>query len=146
MTLDQWISIASALMTLVGLLMVAVQIRFATRQRWMESVQGIFNTNRELLSLGFTHPKLFEILNDAPRADAEWQKRYLQLWLNHITVVHTILKHGGFDDDFREGLELDIADTLAQTNMQLHWMRVGKFYPASFQKRVNAIIAKFDRL
>lgn len=146
MTMDQWVSILSSLIAFSGLLLVALQIRNGIKQRWMESALAIFDTNRDLLTLGFSHPKLFEILNDAPQADPEWEKRYLQLWLNHLTVVHTILKHGGFDDDFREGLELDIADTLAAGNMQKHWLRVGKFYPASFQKRVNAIIAKLDGL
>lgn len=142
MTFDQSLAILSALLSSLGLIGVAIQIRQATRQRWVETVQRLFDNNRELLTLGFEHPKLLTTLNDGANPDPE--TRYLQLWLNHLAVVHTILKHGGFDADFRNGLEADLADTIAANNMQNHWLRVGKFYPASFQKRVNAIIAKLD--
>ena len=146
MSLEQWVAILSATMSFIGLMFVALQIRDSTRQRRVESVQRLIDVNRELLSLGFSHPKLFDILNDTTTADPQWEQRYLQLWLNHLSMVHTMLKHRGFDADFREGLERDMAYTFALGNMQRHWMKAGQFYSTSFQKKVNGIIAKLDGL
>ena len=144
MSVDHMVPVFSALIAFLGLVFVAFQMRDATKQRRVESVQRLIDANRELLSLGFSHPKLFEILNDTGNADPQWEQRYLQLWLNHLLMVHTMLNYRGFDADFREGLERDIADSFAQGNMRRHWSRVGPFYSASFQKRVNTIIAKMD--
>jgi len=146
MSVDQIVAVFSALVSFAGLVFVAMQMRDATKQRRIESVQRLIDANRELLSLAFSHPNLLDILNDTGKADPQWELRYLQLWLNQLMMVHTMLEHRGFDPDYREGLERDIADTLASDNMQRHWMRVSYAYSKSFQKRVNAAIAKLNGL
>lgn len=146
MTLDQLVAVFSALIALAGLVFVGFQMRAATQQRRIESVQRLIDANRELLSLAFSHPTLFDVYNDTGKPDPQWEKSYLQLWLNHLAMVHTLLKYRGFDPDFREGLEKDMADSFTLGNMQRHWLKVGQFYSTSFQKRVNAIIAKQDGL
>jgi hypothetical protein len=146
MSSDHWVEIFSALVAFVGLLLVMVQIRDSTRQRRLESLNQVYDINRQLLSLGFSHPQLFDILTDAKNADPTWERRYLQLWLNQFSMIHSYLKHGGFDAEFQDSLERDIADFMTMQNMQRHWSRYGGFYPPSFQKMVNDILGQLEPL
>jgi hypothetical protein len=144
MTLDQWVAVFSASVSFLGLMFVALQIREATKQRRLESIHNLFNTNRELLALGFEHPLLFNVLNDVKCADPEMEKRYLQIWLNHASMVHVFLKNGGFDAEFRQSIKNDIRYLMMLQNMQRHWLRCSQYYPASFQKLVNSIIYELE--
>ncbi len=139
---DQWFTILSAFMSFVGLLFVAIQMRVATKQRKLEALHQASDVNRELLSLGFSHPPLFKILQDKKIADLEWERRYLQLWLNQLSVIHSHLRNGSFDTEFHDSLNRSISEFMELGNMQRHWKENGEFYPPSFQARVNEIIGK----
>jgi hypothetical protein len=145
MSLDQIVSICSAAIAFVGLLLVAVQMRGATRQREAESIVKLSDINRELLSLGFDHPALFKILEDTPDADPTTERRYLQLWLNQLLVVHLYLRHSVVDNDLRQSLERSLADFMTLKNMRQHWQHDRASYPDSFQKLVDGIIEKGER-
>jgi hypothetical protein len=140
--LDQIVSICSATIAFAGLLLVAIQMRGATRQREAESIVKLSDINRELLSLGFDHPALFKILEDAPNADSITERRYLQLWLNQLLVIHLYLKHSVVDNDLRQSLERSLADFMTLKNMRQHWQHDRTTYPDSFQKLVDGIIEK----
>lgn len=144
MTVDQGVAVFSALLSLIGLLAVAVQMRSATTQRRLETLHRMTDNNRELLSLAFAHPQLLEVLVDATIANPEWERRYLQMWLNQFSLIHSHLKHGGFDAEFLDSLERDIADFMGMKNMQRHWNAHGDFYPPSFQDLVNAILSRVE--
>jgi len=83
MTLDQKVAVFSALVSLAGLAFVALQIRQSTRQRAAEALVEIYDINRQLLTLGFSHPAIFEILEGKDDVNPVWERYYLQLWLNH---------------------------------------------------------------
>jgi hypothetical protein len=83
-SLDHFVSVFSALLSFVGLILVVIQFRRATTQREAESLVKLADINRELLSLGFDHPQLFPILEDSPKVDPVLERRYLQLWLNQL--------------------------------------------------------------
>ena len=101
MSLDRYLAVFSAAVgffTLVvayfGLRKVSVQIRDATRQREADTRQReadslvkIYDTNRELVSLGFPYPELFGVLKDAETANPEFEQHYLQMWLNHFAMI-----------------------------------------------------------
>lgn len=139
MSLDHWVSIISAAIAFAGLMLVTVQLRDGTKKRNLDSLYQVYDVNRQLLSLGFSHPQLFNILADAKNVDPEWERRYLQLWLNQLSLVHSHLKHGGFDAEFADGLEKAIAEFMTLNNMQRHWHENRAFYPASFQSLVDSI-------
>jgi hypothetical protein len=141
-SLDHFVSVFSAAISFAGLLLVAVQIRSATRQREAESLVKIYDINRELLSLGFSHPALFAILQDAPDSDPIWERRYLQLWLNQLSLIHLYLKRSFVDDELRRSLENCLADFMTFKNMRKQWQHDRDTYPDSFQNLVDGIIEK----
>jgi hypothetical protein len=144
--LDHGVAIFSAAIAFAGLLLVAVQLHRATQQREAEALVKIYDVNRELLSLGFTHPQLFAILQDEENVDPIWQRRYLQLWLNHLSLLHLYLTHSVFAAELEDSESHALAEFMTLKNMRRHWQKNGEFYPVSFQKRVNAIIEKGEPL
>jgi hypothetical protein len=144
MSLDHWVAVFSAVISFVGLLLVVLQLRDTTRQRESESLVELFDINRQLLSLGFSHPALFPILEDTKTADPLWEKRYLQLWLNQLSLTYAYLQRSVIQPDLKESLERNLADFMMIENAQRHWQRYGLFYPASFQKYVNGILKKVE--
>ena len=137
LSLDNWISLISALIAFAGLGFVALQLRDSNHQREIESIIEIYDINRELVSLGFEHPELFAILRDAKTADPVWERRYLQLWLNQMSLIHLCLRHSVFNQELRESLECDLDGFMSMKNMQRHWQKFARFYPVSFQQRMN---------
>jgi hypothetical protein len=127
------------LLTFVGLLFVAWQMRDGNNQRKIESQIRLQDINRELISLGFDHPELFEVLKDGGKADATLTRRYLQLWLNQLSLYFALKSAGTLQRDFEESCEQDFRDMFELPNMLDHWNRYGKYYTASFRKAVEAI-------
>lgn len=147
MTTDQFVAIFSVSISFFGLLLVVIQLHGSNQQRKLESQIHLYDLNRELLSLGFSNPQLFEVLTDAKGVNPTLEQRYLQLWLNLYSLVHAFGKSGVFHGDVEESFDVDFRDVLSMANMRRHWQRFGKYYPASFQKSVNDILdeAGFDR-
>ncbi len=140
MSFDHWIALISSSISFVGLMFVAVQLRDANRQRETESMVKLYDINRELLSLGFSHPQLLEVLEDKKIADALLEKRYLQLWLNQLSLSHTFLQRSVFKIELQDELHRNLIDFIGMKNMQRHWQQYGSFYPTSFQERVGEIL------
>ena len=128
------------LLTFVGLIFVAWQIREATKQSKLESQIRLQDVNRELISLGFSKPELFEVLKDGKNVDPNAELYYLQLWLNQFCMFDALSKSGNLKPDVRESLEIDFRDMMGMENMRRYWKKFGKFYPASFQELVNNIL------
>ena len=128
------------LLLFVSVLIVAWQVRDATKQRKLESQIRLYDINRDLISLGFSKPELFKILKDETGVDATVQRRYLQMWLNQLCLVDAFKRSGGFTKDVEESFETDIRDMMLLENMRHHWQTYGKYYPASFQESVNDIL------
>lgn len=135
-------AIVSAIIAFAGLLAVAKQMRDANRQREADALVKIYDINRELLTLGFSHPQLFSILNGAADVDPQQVRHYLQLWLNQMSLIHLYLKRSVFDRDLKESLERDIAYFMELKSMQEYWRQYRAFYPTSFQVLVDGIMKK----
>jgi hypothetical protein len=144
MSLDHWVSVFSAVISFVGLLLVALQLRDATKQRESDSLVKVYDINRQLLNLGFSHPSLFEILEDKKHANPLWERRYLQLWLNQLSLSHSFLKRSMLEPEFKESFDRNLADFMTLENMQKHWQQFGRFYPTSFQKYVDEMLEKTE--
>jgi hypothetical protein len=137
-----WFSLLQSVSIVAGLVFAATQLRDANRQRESDSLVRVFDNNRQILSLGFTHPKLFGILSDAKDSDPVLTRYYLQLWFNQFSQIHSYLKRSLFRGELKESLDRDLSDFIAMQNAQTHWQRFGQFYPASFQKYVDDILKK----
>ena len=61
-----------SLLTFAGLVFVAWQMRDANKQSKLESQIRLYDINRELISLGFSKPELFEVLKDEKRPIPQW--------------------------------------------------------------------------
>lgn len=142
MSFDHYVSLLSAVISFLGLLLVVLQLRDGNKHQEMASLVEIYDINRQLISLGFSHPQLFAILRDATNADPVWERRYLQLWLNQLSLIYSYLRRSVFEDELKEWLERDIADLMTMENMRRHWQRHGAFYPASFQEMINNSLKK----
>jgi len=140
MSLDNYISLGSALIAFAGLFLVVLQLRDSTRQRQSESLVQVYDVNRQLLSLGFDHPQLFAALTDDQKTDPVLERRYLQLWFNHFSLVNTYLNQAALRGELGESLVSDLADFMTLKNAQQHWARYGRHYPASFQSMVKRLI------
>src|SRR5580658_5768308 len=105
------------LLTFVGLLFVAWQMRDGNRQQKMDSHIRLYDINRELLSLGFSKPELFEILKeDGHKVDPTLMRRYLQLWLNQLCLVDAFKRSGVFEKDVGESFDTDLRDMMLLPN------------------------------
>jgi hypothetical protein len=144
MPFDHAVALITAICAIISLVFVGVQMRDANRQRESDSLVKIYDINRQLLSLGFDHPKLFDIMNDAENADPVWERRYLQLWLNQFFLIHVFAGRSTIKGELRENLELNLSDSITMNNMRRQWQYRGKFYTPSFQKLVNGIIQKHE--
>ena len=142
MPFEQLVSLFSAAISFAGLVFVAVQLRDGNKQQQLASLVEIYDINRQLLALGFSHPKLFEILSDAPKADAALERRYLQLWLNQLALIHSYMEEAVFKRELKDSLTREVAEFFSMTNMQHHWQRYGTVYPVSFQEFVSDVLKK----
>lgn len=139
MTVDQWLQVGLNLISLLGLVMVLVELRESNRQKKLDSQIQLNQINRELISLGFAKPELFEILNNSRKADPIVKRRYLQLWLNQLSLVYAFKTSGAFHADYEECCERDLRDMMKMPSMRHHWSEFKQYYPASFQKWVDSI-------
>lgn len=116
-----------------------VQLKELLKQRKLDWVTRIFDVNRQLITLGFSHPELFDILHDLPGADAKLEQHYLQLWLNQAVQIFHTKERGFLEPELSASLEADFRDLLRQENMQRHWRLYRQFYPPSFQAYVDTL-------
>jgi len=85
---------------------VALQIRDGNEQRMLDSQIRLYDINWKLISLGFSKPELFEVLNDSKPVDPTIEQRYLQLWLNQLCLVDAFKRSRIFKKDVGESLKL----------------------------------------
>jgi hypothetical protein len=138
----EWKVTLDTLVAFAGFVIVAWQLWKANKQSKLDSQIRMHDINRELISMGFDKPELFEVLKDTNRADPELEQRYLQLWLNQLSMFYSLKTAGEMQRDFEDSCDRDLRDMFGKANMRRHWDKFGKFYPASFQKAIDAIIHK----
>lgn len=138
MPLEQIVSLFSALISFVGLLLVVVQLRASTDQRKVESLLQVYGINREIITLGFSNPELFQILH-GKKADPLLERHYLQLWFNQFALIHSFYGRKFFPPEMQESLEQDIRDFLSQENMRRYWLHQRIYYPESFQVFIDRL-------
>lgn len=142
MLLEQFFPLFSALISFAGLVLVVMQLRANAKQQELNSLVEIYDINRQLLSLGFDHPQLFEILADAENLNPVLERRYLQLWLNQFDLIYSYMSKSVFKHELEDSLVRDVSDFMTMKNMQRHWREHGTYYSQSFQDFINGILKK----
>jgi hypothetical protein len=144
MTFEHFVRLLSPAIAFAGFLLVILQLRRGTKQRELDSLVKIYDINRQLITLGFSHPQLFAVLQDSTSPDPVWEKHYLQLWLNQLSLVHSYMYESIFKREIKDSLIRDLSDFMVMDNMQRHWLRYKTAYSAPFQKFVDGIIEKVE--
>jgi hypothetical protein len=139
-TLDTILTFFGLILNFVGLLFVARQIGDSNKQSKLDSQIRLYDINRELISLGFSKPELFEVLKDEGKPDPTIERWYLQLWLNLLSLFYSLKMAGILEREYEESVDHDLRDMLGMPNMRRHWQEFGRFYPASFQGVVNEVL------
>lgn len=137
-----WFSLLQTVSIVSSLCVVAKQQHDANRQRESEAMLKLYDINRQLITLGFSHPELFDVMEDEHIQNSLFEKRYLQLWLNQLAVSHAFLKRAVSQREFKEELRRNLEDFISMKLMQNHWQHHFMFYTDSFQRRVNGILSK----
>lgn len=150
MSLDQAIAIfsvivafISAIISFAGVRLLVRQLRDTTSKREMESQFAVYDINRQLLSLGFSHPQLFDVL-DNKAVNPHSERYYLQLWLNQFAQIHAYHQRAVIRGELKDSFDRDLADFISMENARRHWQKYGQFYPTSFQNYVNDILKKVE--
>jgi hypothetical protein len=151
MSLDQAIAVfsliiafMSAVISFSGVRILVKQLRDTTQKQEMDSEFAVYDNNRQLLSLGFFHPQLFDVLEDSTHVDPHSERYYVQLWLNQFAQIHAYHQRAIIRGELKESFDRDLADFISMENAQKHWKKYGKFYRRSFQDYVNAIVKKIE--
>ena len=144
--LSEFVPFLAPAISFAGFLVVIYQLRRNSIQRELDSVVKIGDTNRQLLTLGFSFPAVFKILDDAEGVDPALEKIYLQMWVNSFLLVHSYMRESVFKRELKDALTRDVSEFLQSENMQRHWRKYGTAYPDSFQKFVNEIMEKVEPL
>ena len=140
MPLDQFVPFLSPAIALAGFVVVIFQLRRGTKQRELDSLVRLYDINRQLITLGFSNRELFSILADAEDADRTSERRYLQLWLNQFSLIHSYMSSSVFKRELEDSLLRDVAEFMTMENMRRHWRHHGSFYPLSFQRFIGDIL------
>ena len=145
MSVTEFAGVFTSLMLFASLFMVVIQLKAHTEQRKLDSLTKLYDVNRELIALGFKHPQLFDILMDEKNADPIWERRYLQLWFNQLSLIHAYQRRGLYPSELPEDLETDVRDFMTMDNMRRHWSAYGRYYSTSFRAFVDRIVNESEK-
>lgn len=139
-----YFSATALIVSAISLSLVLVQLHDTIAQRKIDANIRISDINRELVTLGFSHPVLFDILR-GETTDPVLERRYLQLWFNQFLLIYTYQARGLFGAEHRKSLGRDIRDFLKFQNVQRHWREFRQYYPSSFQQFVGSLLPDFEQ-
>lgn len=133
-----WVDEVPLLVALAGLVITLIQLSWLRRQLQLDALLRIMDSNRALVALGFDHPQLWTLLEDAPAVGSEVQvrRRYLQLWLNHMQILWTAWRLGVVSGLEWQAFERDMRDSLKTRCLQEHWKQVAGYYPKGFGRLI----------
>ena len=137
-------SVFGLLAAIVGIWLSLSQLVLLRRQLRLDSLIKIMDSNRELVSIGFEHPVVWSALDSSSGTvlaeEARAQKRYVQLWLNHLQVMWGAWRARLVSKSDWEAYRLDMVDGFRVKVLQEHWKQVSKFYPAAFGNMIAEIV------
>lgn len=134
MEILEWIAVVSAAVSLVSLAIVIIELRLGRKQSKTAALIRIYDINRELLAMGLEKPELLQAIGDESSGEEALERRYLQLWINQIALIHSMKERGLFDADQWDSLSRDISYFTENPKVRLMWPNIRRFYTSSFQR------------
>ncbi|GHC12029.1 DUF6082 family protein [Cerasicoccus arenae] len=141
MTLDVSLEGIAAL---AGFFVLVWELRRGVRQMRFQAVLEIYKTNRELIQLALDDPDLMAVLEGREEVDSTKERRYLQMWLNQMTMVYLGWRNRFLPRSSWEGLRRDIQESSQSPNVRKLWNQLSPYYDEEFQKFMTEMIDKSD--
>ena len=136
MGIPEWIAVISVLIALFSLALqqhlTRLESRFETRSRHYDRTQN-------LLFKALDDPELLEALTGGTTTNQK-QRRYRQLWFNHIKLVFD--QRQLFEKDDWKVTVSDIQSFFNMPAMQEHWEAFQQYYSPDFRMFVNQEVIK----
>lgn len=137
--ISEWVAVVSVVIAVASL---AVHLRLNLKQSRANALIQIYANNRDLLSMGFDHPQLLKVLSNGQEED--FSRRYLQMWVNHMSLLFQLQKQGSLTREQWQAFELDIRDLMQIPAMETHWQPRGEFYPADFRNFIDGVLVQIN--
>lgn len=136
MGIPEWIAVVSVVIALASL---AIQQHFGLRQSRFDTRVKHYDRTQDLLFKALEDPELLEALSGGSFENQK-QRRYRQLWFNHIKLIYDQRKL--FEKGDWEVTVEDISSFFNMPAMQTHWFTFQQYYSPDFRKFVNETIIK----
>lgn len=133
--------VIAATALIVSVISFFLQFRHSADQRTIDAETRVKQTNQALITMGFSQPELFKVLDDQP-ANSDLERAYLQLWVNFYEQIYLDNERGLFSRAFYEGLKRDMQNIFGRKNMQRHWHQHKIYYQPSFQEFGDALLPR----
>jgi hypothetical protein len=115
------------------------QVRLLRSQLGLDVDLRVAAVNRELLTMAFDDPELFNLFDDKPISNGNKERCYVQMWLNHVHTMWNIHKHGLKPDAEWYSDQKDIALLFSLKAVRKHWENSKSFFPADFVQFVASL-------
>lgn len=90
MEIPEYIAVISTVISLVGLAVVLMELRRNRHQSKTNALIKIYDISRQLLSMSFSHPELFALIENNDSNNNPTERRYLQLCFNQMTLIYQL--------------------------------------------------------
>lgn len=131
-------------LAVVGIFLTVGQLLLLRRQLKLDALIKITDSNREIVGLGLQHPAVWTTLEGSPSTllaeEALMQRRYLQLWMNHMQLMWGARRLRLVTGEEWQAYRRDMGEFLKLRTFRTHWSRVAPFYPKGFQRLVVALL------
>lgn len=132
--ISEWIAVVSVILAFASF---AVQLAITRRQSRAEALIKVCESNRELLTLGISQPRLLTLIGSDDE-ETEIQRRYCQLWLNQVELMYRLHRPLSFSTEYWQGTLRDMRGFMQIPVMKAHWESNQQHYSDDFQRFVKA--------
>ena len=134
-------NVAGLFVAIVGIGFTLGQLVLLRRQLKLDALIRIMDSNREIVALGFEHPTVWAAIDGSTEAgvthDTTEQRRYLQLWMNHMQVMWMARRLALVSGLEWAAYRRDMTESLRAPSLRAHWDEVARFYPLDFQRLIT---------
>jgi len=137
------VSLALSLLALcvsVGTLFYTVrQVGLLRSQLKIDADLRVAAVSRELFTMAFQDPELFNLFEDKPLLNKQKERHYVQMWFNHVHTMWNVHEHGLISDAEWYSDMKDIALFFSINIVRKHWEESRGFFPANFVQFITSL-------
>ena len=148
----EWGELANAgglFVAVAGIALTLAQLRLFRRQLKLDALIRIVDSNREVVSLGFEHPRVWTAMERSGEtvssSEALVRRRYLQLWTNHMQIMWAAWRLGLVPEREWAAYRQDLGEFFRTPALREHWTSVARFYPKGFRRLVTQLLEGGER-